>query len=282
MTQSPSFPQTGGPWQTASQFYQTAQPELPPALDAGLSKFLAGIGDPDRQGTGSFRKSLRDAARNFAKAFAKTDAGKKLGSDAAQNIALYLDEIVKRPEIASKWGSLAKFSSDPENFAKLSQSLTKVLGSEVGKQTGDFAHKLLSTVTTRGFGEAFTLIGKEGSKVAGALSKFGKFLPGVGLVISLLQAGKVFSNRRSTGAQRFAAVLNVVGGVAGLVPGIGTGAQVGIAAGTTAITLAADAEAKLDSFAGASPKSPVKLEDDLGDKRKVAQAPIRPGGGPWE
>jgi hypothetical protein len=59
--------------------------------------------------------------------------------------------------------------------------------------------------------------------------------------MGLVSAIMTFANPSASGGQKMAALLDIAGGVAGLIPGLGTGAQLAIGAATTAAGAAADA-----------------------------------------
>jgi 6-phosphogluconate dehydrogenase (decarboxylating) len=88
-------------------------------------------------------------------------------------------------------------------------------------------------------------------------------------VTSLVGAVKTLSDPNKTGLQKFAAVLDVAGGAAGLIPGLGTGVQAAISGVTTAVSAGADllstpAKGQQGWVNAGSPSStrPVSLLDD--------------------
>ncbi len=229
----------------SGDLFSASKPGLTPALMKAM-EVLAGGG------------SKGDATKSALAVFAHSPAGKAAGAKALKALGPILDALVKRPLLASHWGQLTKFAAKPGAFKPLTELLVKALGKPCGTALGSFTRQVVRAATGKGFEAGIKVATKQAPRVLSVLGKFGKLIPGLGLVGSLVSAVRVFANPNSTGLQKFAALLDVTAGVVGVIPGIGTAVQVGLSVAATGAGFAADA------LAPAQPK-PVVLEPKDGD-----------------
>jgi hypothetical protein len=235
--------------------------------------------------------SLKAGLFASAQSFLQSDIGKRIGSK-TESLTPHLggiaDELVKRLP-AGTWDKVTAAAAQKGTISGLVTknvlpTLETILGNAdnakgAATKLGRFAEGILGTATTSGFGKALEFGAEEAPKLAGFLDKIGlfgklakgvgKFLPGIGLVTSLVGAVKTLSDPNKTGLQKFAAVLDVAGGAAGLIPGLGTGVQAAISGVTTAVSAGADllstpAKGQQGWVNAGSPSStrPVSLLDD--------------------
>jgi hypothetical protein len=180
-----------------------------------------------------------------------------LANQVQKTLSSVLDEAVKHPSFAPQWKQLAEFASKKGAITDLLKSkLSEPLGAKAAGQISHFSERLLRTATTDGFDEAIKFGSKRGlalfellkkGGVLAKVAKLAKFAPGVGLAISTIGAIRTFGNPNATFQQKAAALLDVAGGVAGLLPGVGTGAQAAMTAVSFVASTAAGDPSKASS-----------------------------------
>jgi hypothetical protein len=218
---------------TATEFATVSAPGVDEGITAARAALLVG------------KATKKDLAFAGIKAFAKSEAGKATGAKVNSLLGPLLDRAVKHQAINGNWGKLVEVANQGQlanHFVALAGKLG--LSEQAARGLGTFAQGFVRTAGGKGgFESALRYATKASPTLVKILGRAGSLVPGVGLAASLVGAIRTFSDPKQTGAQKAAAVLNVIAGAAGVVPVIGTGVQVALGGAALAGGVAADAAA---------------------------------------